>query len=86
VVVLLSLINEKGDIFKATTTRQPNLNSSSKWYSDVKFINNEAIIFYYVKGNGSYYYFQYTNKWYRLLKFSINTENIATQYTTSFDA
>jgi hypothetical protein len=79
--LFLTLQDENGYLFKATLTREPNLHSSSKWYSAIKYINNETITFQYIKSNGSYFYFEYKNKWYRLLKYSFNIEEIHMQYT-----
>lgn len=78
---MLILQDENGYLFKATLTREPNLHSSSMWFSNIKYINEEAITFHYAKGNGSAFYFLYNNKWHRLLKYSIYIEETPTRYT-----
>jgi hypothetical protein len=80
VIQLLTLQDENDNVFKATHTREPHLLSSSKWYSSVKYINNETITFHYVKGNGSNFYFKYRCSWYRIIKYSIKTEEAPTRF------
>ncbi|HYE10943.1 MAG TPA: hypothetical protein VEF53_12255 [Patescibacteria group bacterium] len=47
---MLYLHNKNMNTFKAATVTAPNLNSSSRWTSITKFIDEESIIFYNKKG------------------------------------
>jgi hypothetical protein len=78
---MLTLRDEFGNTFKAITTTEPKLNSRSKWHSVIKYINNEAITFHFVRGNGSSFYFLYKDIWHRVIKTSIIYEDIPTKYT-----
>jgi hypothetical protein len=79
--MMLTLKDDRENTYRAVTTAPPKLNSRSKWHTVVKYINNEAITFYFVKGNGSYFYFLYKDTWHRMIKASITNEYIQTKYT-----
>lgn len=80
---MLILKDEGNNLYKTATTVEPNLNSRSKWCSIVNYINDEAIPFHFTRSNGTGFYFCYKDKWYRLLKHSIKTEEKSIKYTTT---
>lgn len=77
---MLTLQDEKGNTLRAVPTRTPRLNSRSKWFSAIKYINDVAYDFHFVKGNGSHFYFLYKNTWHRMIKVSITQEDQPTNY------
>lgn len=77
---MLHLQDKQNNIFKATVSREPNLYSGSKWFSVTRYIDDKPYNFYYIKSNGSCFYFLYQGKWHRMHKGSIFNEDAPTKY------
>jgi hypothetical protein len=77
---VLYLQDSHGIISKATLTNKPNVESLSKWYCAIKYIDEVLIDFYYIKGNGAHFYFKYRESWHKILKGSFKQEEIVEHY------
>lgn len=77
---MLYLRDSSGIVCRATLTNKPNLGSLSKWFNNIKYINEEPVNFYYTKSNGAHFYFEYKGAWHKILKGSWKKEELKEYY------
>jgi hypothetical protein len=79
---MLYLHDENMNIYKAAAISDSKINNNSRWTSCIKFINGESIIFCFIKGSGTHFYFKYQDKWHMMLRPGIKDEEFPSSFTT----
>jgi hypothetical protein len=78
---MLYLHDENLNIYKAAAIAEPDIYSSSRYTSIIKYIDEESIMFYYIKGSGTHFFFKYQDKWHKMLRPGIRDYEFASKFT-----